>query len=462
MTRLLEWLLGLSDIRLGRDAPVRLEWHTPIEPWVLVVGGLVVGAWVVSQYRRERTSGARRTGLAVMRCALIGLVVATLCQPLLVLQRNRVERSHVALLVDTSMSMAAVDHYADGALAQAMAQGASLDNADEITRTSRLELAKRLLTRDHNAALIALLKRNGVNLRTFVASVVSHGFAWERDELAPLIDAVHAAAARGVTTDLPRAIRETMERAGGRRLAAIVLVSDGRSSVATPLSEALDLAADRQIPIYPIRLGSPDLRFDVEVGPLRAQETVFANDIMAVEAQLVARGIVEPLDVAVHLVDEQTSETVATEHVQVVPGDEPIPVELRARPEREGRITYRVEVTPLEGEVSKRNNADRVLVTVRSQRVKVLYVEGYPRYEYRYLKNALVREPSIDASVLLLEADEQFVQEGTDPIRRFPETPEELNRYDVVLFGDVDPRGGWLTTAQADMLLEFVGRRGGG
>ena len=84
------------------------------------------------------------------------------------------------------------------------------------------------------------------------------------------------------------------------------------------------------------------------------------------------------------------------------------------------------------------------------------------KHEYRYLKNALLREKTMDLSVLLTDADEQFVQEGTDPIRRFPETPEELNRYDVVFFGDVDPRGRWLSTSQMNMLLDFIGNEGGG
>jgi hypothetical protein len=92
----------------------------------------------------------------------------------------------------------------------------------------------------------------------------------------------------------------------------------------------------------------------------------------------------------------------------------------------------------------------------------VLYVEGYPRFEYRYLKNALLREETIDSSILLLSADPEFAQEGTSPIRRFPETPDELNRYDVVIFGDVNPNADWLSPAQARMLVDFVADAGGG
>jgi len=62
--RILEWLLDLKDIRLGRDAPLRLAWNTHIEAWMLTCFGIVALAWVVAIYRKERASLARRTVLA--------------------------------------------------------------------------------------------------------------------------------------------------------------------------------------------------------------------------------------------------------------------------------------------------------------------------------------------------------------------------------------------------------------
>ena len=92
--------------------------------------------------------------------------------------------------------------------------------------------------------------------------------------------------------------------------------------------------------------------------------------------------------------------------------------------------------------------------------LKVLYVDGYPRWEYRYLKQELIRDPSIDVSCLLTSADATFAQEGDRPITRFPETLEELMEYDVLLLGDVDPRQ--FTDNQMQLINEFVSRRGGG
>lgn len=462
MTRLMEWLLDLENIRLGRDAPLLIKWESEVAGWLLFGFGLAALAWVTLTYRREHTSPGRRAALAAVRCAVIALVVAMFCRPSLVLQRNRVESSHVAVVLDTSLSMATRDRYSDESMAVVMGRGAGLDTAEEIKDYSRLELLQAALTRDEGTVLGRLLVHNTIQLYTFSGIVDSQSHAESAATLPPLVEAVKSAKAEGTSTDLARAIRHVIDKAQGRRLAAVIIASDGRSTQPTSLRDALDLAAGRQIPVFPLRIGSPDPVRDIEVGPVRAQDAVFVNDLLVIESQLSTRGLTESTPVNVNLIDERNGATVATQTVSIDPAVGATTVELHAKPTRGGVTRYRVEATALAGETNVQNNAERVDVTILEGGLRVLYVEGYPRYEYRYLKNALVREQTMQVSGLLIEADEQFIQEGTDPIRRFPETPEELNRYDVVLFGDVDPRSGWLTAAQMNILLDFVGNDGGG
>ncbi len=424
--------------------------------------GLVALAWVTVVYRRERTSSGRRLTLAVVRCGVIALVAAMLCRPSLVWQRNRVEPSHVAVLLDTSLSMTTRDRYSDEAAASAIARGAGLSKPAALDDHSRIECVQAAVTGDDAAPLRRLLEHNAIQLYTFSGAAEPQGYADSEAALAPLVESVQSAKAEGMSTDLARAIRQVIDKAQGRRLAAVILASDGRATQPTSLQDALDLAAGRQIPIFPLRIGSPDPVRDIEVGPVRAQDGVFVNDVLAVEAQLSARGLSEPTPVRVALVDERSGTTVAAQTVSLDPSVGATTVELHTKPTQGGTTRYRVEVAPLPGETNIQNNAERVDVTILEGGLRVLFVEGYPRYEYRYLKNALLREQTMQMSGLLIEADEQFVQEGTEPIGRFPDTPEELSRYDVVLFGDVDPRGGWLTAAQMNILLDFVGNEGGG
>lgn len=471
MTSLLQWLLDLQSIRLAEDAPLLLQWDRKAPAWLIFAIALSGLAFIAMVYRRERTTGSRRTVLAIVRSAVLLLVLAIFCKPSLVLQRNRIEPSFVALLVDSSASMAATDVYTSDdppGLARRLADAAGLDAAAEVESRPRLHLVQSALTRNDGAAVRKLLEVNGVQLAAFSGAVEPVAFADSANSADVLTDAVRTLSAEGFVTDVAGAIQRVLETSEGRRLAAIILATDGRSTRDGSLREALDVAAGRQVPIYPVRIGSGVSPVDIEVGPLRAPQAVFLHDILAIEAQVGVLGdLAEPLSLAIRLIElapgSEEGEVVATEHLHVdSESTSATAVELRTKPERTGLMRYRVECTAAPNERLLINNADHVDVTVTDDRLRVLYVEGYPRYEYRYLKNALLRERSMDVSVLLIEADEQFVQEGTAPLRRFPDTPEELNRFDVVLFGDVDPRAGWLTQSQMLMLLDFVANEGGG
>lgn len=451
MKRLFEWLIDLEDIRLGRDAPLFVQWELPLPAWVLLIFviGAVAGVGLV--YWRERTSVARRIVLSAVRLGLIALLVAALCRPSLVLQRNRVEPAHVALLIDQSMSMANKDRQD--------AEATPERSGEEMTR---LGAAVAGLTRDAGAAIKQVLLQNGIKLVSFAATAETLAFVSKGESPEGVAKSLTAIVPDGTATDLSSALSNVLNRSQGRRVAAIVLASDGRLTSQGQLDELLQTAADRQIPIYPIKIGSTKKEIDLEVFSAKAQSVVFANDFLLVEAAISGRGLDAPLACTVQLLNEQSGEVEDEKIVVLEPEQGEARVELSAKPTREGDARYRIRVLPAAGEQQLENNQEIVDTRVLADRLKVLYVEGYPRYEYRFLKNALLREKSIELSVLLLEADENFVQEGTEAIRRFPQTAEELARFHVVLFGDVDPNEGWLTSPQMNMLLDFVGQRGGG
>ncbi len=460
--RILEWLLGLRDIRIERDAPLLVRWENPVPAWGLLAIGLIAGAWVVLVYSRERTSAWKRVPLCLARGLLIALIVAVFCRPMLVFQHNRIEPSYVALLLDNSMSMQTTDQYSDDALYQSIARGIGAGSGETIEDIPRIDLVKRALLRDGAAPLSNLLRTNGMQVVTFAGTAEPRVSIEVRGSPDEAIQALQDQVADGSSTDLAGAIQYVLGQSQGRRLAAIVISSDGQSTQSTPLKGALDQATDRQIPIFPIRIGSPLSPLDIEVGLPRYQTRVFANDVFVVEVPLVANGLRGPTEINVRLIDERSGESVADEKVTLDPQTPSRTVELRTIPTRIGEARFAVNARPLPEERLTENNSDAFDVTVLQDRLRVLFVDGYPRFEYRFLKNALMREKTMEMSALLLEADEDFVQEGTEPIRRFPESPEELNRYDAVLFGDVDPRGGWLSPQQMNMLLDYVGNEGGG
>jgi hypothetical protein len=462
VTEFLEWLLDLENIRLGHDAPLLVKWGAHVPGWALFCLALAGLTWITLVYRRERAPLGRRVALAALRAVIVALVVAVLCEPSLVLEQNRVEPSHVVLLVDTSQSMAAREPYQNETLAGAITRGAGFDDVSRLAEHGRLDLVKAALTRNEATPLATVLERNGIQLCTFSGAVETQGFAASEETLPAVVERLRTLQADGRTTDIAGALSRTIENAQGRRLAAIILATDGQTTEPTSLKDALDLARGRQIPVLPLRFGSTERPRDVDVGPVRAEESVFVNDIASVEAQITASGLSESTPINIRLVDDRSGTTLTSLQATLDPAESTRTIELHWKPSQTGRFRYRIQAEPLPNERTTANNTAHVDMTVLDDQLHVLYVESYPRYEYRYLKNALLREETMELSVLLIEADKRFVQEGTDPIRRFPETPEELNRYDVVLFGDVDPRGGWLSEAQMKMLLDFVGNEGGG
>jgi uncharacterized membrane protein len=213
---------------------------------------------------------------------------------------------------------------------------------------------------------------------------------------------------------------------------------------------------------------------NVSVDSVTAQESAFLGDIVNVRAVVRLGGLAEGTrSVRVRLVDQATKGPLvdgagkAAETVVSLRGEEPTAVvELQFRPGEEGRIEVGV-VAELVGEGSAAvvesdvlDNQRGTLVTVVEARLAVLYVEGFPRWDFRYLRNELMRDATIDVSTLLTSADSGFAQDGDIPVRRFPESASELLAYDVVMLGDVDPRQ--FSDAQLGLLAEFVSKSGGG
>ncbi len=440
MIGLLEWLLDLERIRLGRDAPLSVHWQPLLPVWLvtpLTLLGLVV---VLIAYRRERCSAAGRSMLFVARASLILLLAVLLGRPALVLQRERVESSHVALLFDTSRSMLIAD-------------GCGGD--------SRMKCAQQILSEKDGAAIAAMLSRNDLVVHSFAGSK-RRELDGDSVEDIPLISAaIDGWPCEGSVSDPWGALESVLAQRDGGRLSAVVIVSDGRATVARGMESAIEKATARQVPIFVLPVGSESPLLDAVIVQVTAPSRAFLKDRSAVRVEIRVDGSAAEQPVKVRLLNESSGEEMAR-RVVTISEDGKANIVFAIVPGATGRLAMRVEIEELKGERALDNNVARVGIDVVDDVIRVLYVDGQPRYEYRYLKNTLLREPTMRSSCLLLSADEAFVQEGTDPLRRFPTDIEALSAYDVVLLGDVDPNGAWLSTLQAEMLVEYVSERGGG
>ncbi|MGH7179749.1 MAG: glutamine amidotransferase, partial [Tepidisphaeraceae bacterium] len=233
-----------------------------------------------------------------------------------------------------------------------------------------------------------------------------------------------------------------------------------------PLAATLDVIKDSGVKLFPVPLGSDQAPPNIEIQSVSAQESAFKGDIVNVKVALRAAGLPAGKTVSLALKDKKTgvnligADGAPVEQTVTLANDTPTEVELQFRPDQVGTLDLLVEAARQTGEVDEDDNIRQLQVAVLDAKINVLYVDGYPRWEYRYIKNEMMRDRTIDISCLLTSADPTFRQEGDKPITRFPETIEEMMEYDVVLLGDVEPRQ--FSDAQLQLISEFVSKKGGG
>jgi len=445
---MMQWiakLCGLEGAGSEASAPLLLEWQAAMPRWLVFVLGCLLALWIVRTYRAEVRRARRRIVPALLRAGALAGLLVVICKPQVVLERDRVERAEVAVVIDASTSMQQTD-----------------GGAPTAARRTRFQQALAALTDARANALRALVAANDVGVYLLADDLTRLSRCASAEDIDRASAVLSAQAANGKSTRLAQSLLQLLADRRTSPLAAVVLFSDGQDQ-SRPQADALVAAArSHRVPIHVVPLGSPAAPRDLQVAALELSGGVYSGDLLTVRATVRAAGLTEPMAAEVRLVDEVGGATLATQTLELSGENPTALVELLALPGQTGTLPLRVAVTPLPDEIDTDNNIARGAVDVLAEHLRVLYVEGYPRYEYRYLKNALIREPTVRVSCLLLSADEDFAQEGTEPVRRFPQSAEELADFDVVILGDVDPRGYWISPAQLELLADFVVRRGGG
>lgn len=451
-----EILQSWLDHRLGEsspDASLSFRFATSPAPWIMLAGGVAALFAVVITYRREPLSDLRRRLLMFLRFGAIMTALFICGGPLIVLSRNRIERSYVALVIDRSASMGAVD-------------GPSLsDSADGravALSESRWDHLKRSLCVPEHGLLAKLADRAETGVWVFGETAEQRAEISGAQSMKDFTAAMDRIEPTGTRTNLGRALRKVLRDTLGRRLAAVVLISDGRQTEPVELDEVLADLAGRRVGVVAVGAGSPKTRRDLSLVSAWAPREVFVADTVDVELLGRAAGVEKNTTLTLELADEADRRVLATSQVTVSEDSDVIRGRLRFRPPRSGRIGLIARLVPLEQEERTDNNETPLVITASEDMPGVLFVESVPRFEYRYLKNLLLRERSIKSSCLLLDSSVDFPQEGSLPIRRFPRSVEELRPYDVIILGDVDPGRAWLNPAQQGMISDFVSVQGGG
>lgn len=387
-------------------------------PWSLGVSLAAVAAMAVFCFVAWRRSGYRRSLglLELVRLALAVLVAVLLNQPEWVEEYRPEEKPAVAVLCDASASMDTRD---------VVEQGAGSPRA----RTRREAIAGLA----ESASWRGLKGRMSVVIQPFSSPRTGHG------------------------TDLYDPLAHAPERIANLR--AIVLASDGDWNEGQPPVQAAARLRMRDVPVYTLAVGSRTRLPDLEVLGLDAPTFGIAGKAVRVPFTIDSA---LPREYVTTVTLRASDGDIVTKDVRIAPMSRTTDW-LVWKPKGTGEYTLTLTVPKHGDELLADNNTASAPIAIREEKLRVLLVESYPRWEYRYLRNALSRDPGVELACLLFHPGLSKVGGGNkDYIKEFPAGLDELSRFDVVFLGDVGLDDGQLSNEQCRLLRGLVEHQASG
>lgn len=256
-------------------------------------------------------------------------------------------------------------------------------------------------------------------------------------------------------TDLHAALERVREQ--NSRLRAVVVFSDGDWNIGEPPVRAATKLRLRDVPIFVVPVGSDTRLPDVELVSFDVPTFGVAGKPLRVPF-VIESSLPRDYTVDVQLSAGETE--IITKQI-VIPAMGSVQDSITWTPEDTGDIELKLEVPTAEREAVTANNSRVAPVAIRDEELNVLIIESYPRWEYRYLRNALERDPGVEVSCLLFHPDIGKLGGGRTYLDKFPDD-EELVKFDVVFLGDVGLGGEQLNEEQIDRLVKLVRNQASG
>ncbi|RLS51684.1 MAG: VWA domain-containing protein [Planctomycetota bacterium] len=458
MKRLWDMLFGLDRSSWTEGGRWRLDWISlPAGDRMLlllaVLAILVSGLTMVYRWDARQTSRSTRWFLLSVRVLLIFVAVLMLLEPVLVLSKEEKLPSHLLVLVDNSPSMELRDAWKDESQGAQVAQALGIPGGVAgLREKTRLDLAKTVLSPEFLKTLSQDGKRE-VHVHTFSDRLrdEAEGFATQK-----------MIVVSGQSTAIGSSLRQAQLAYNGMPLAGVLMVTDGRStSGEAPESVAPELA-EKLVPVTTLILGTPEGPRNVLVTDVETNAVALVKDSNRLTVHMQSRGL---QDQAARVLLERRKNGGPWEEVgrqDVILGLDGAlqTVDFNFTEESPTKLEFRATVEDAGPELSTDDNRGHAEVRIVRDRLHVLVIAGSAFPEVQFLKNAFYRDRKIEMSSWLQNADEDYEHLGDVPIRRLPQTQQELDDYDCVLLYDPDPTA-WPPNFP-EMLVNFVSKAGGG
>lgn len=393
-------ILWQTDSGLFRST-LLWEYTLPLVVIALLAAGFIVLLMLQWRDLSRRVGTGTRWGLCMLRGLVYLLLLLMLLNPTLTIQKVLRLLPSLAVVLDTSSSMALPDGQ----------------------ETSRLASALKYLRAGTASPLATFAKHYQVKFYQF-------------DETArPLSESdFEALEANGHTTDITGSLITLLEENRAPPPAGVLLLSDGGHRGP---ETGLDYLRQTHLPIVTVGIGRPEAYQDIQVAAIQAPSLTFLHYPVTVKATLHIWGYP---GAHIPVVLKRAGRVVSTQTVQVTPSMSEYQVAFEVLPEDIGEFTYTVSVAPRLGEALTNNNTKTFSLSVARDKIRVLLVCGSPTWDYRFLREAFKQDPSVDLIsfvILRTPSDTVNVPESQLSLIPFPTQrlfTQELHNFDLIVF----------------------------
>ena len=370
-------------------------------------------------WQRKVLSLYQLASIGGLQALMLALILFVIWQPALVTERLVGGENAVAVLLDSSASMALIEN-----------------------GETRMDQAQ------------ALLSKEGLEELADIYDILPYAFAGEVTELNAFAELPNP----GDASNIGSSIVQTLREASNTSLGALILVSDGADNSGNIDAATLSEIVSYAVPIHTVGIGREAIPEDLELTSIQLPQSALPGTTLSAGVSIIHdQGGMTRIKVY------NGDELISTEEIELNANQNMTTAFIDVEVSEPGELDLRFTLDPVNGERNLANNSRAQVVDVPDGNYRILYIEGEPRWEYKFMQRALDEDPSVQLSTLLRVTPNKFYRQGIDDpdqlAEGFPLERSELFAYDALIIGSVELAE--FNEEQQQMIHDFVSERGG-
>ena len=386
-------------------------------PLALLAVGVAI--YFYQRVAREKLS----PWMIVLRAAVFIILLFMVLQPVMNVSQVLPQDSYMAVVIDTSESM----------------------NIKDDGQTSRKDL---LLKKIEDTKFFQELSKK-FKVRLF-----------EFNQEARRIETTQEMRFNGKRTRMEAVTDLLQQEMGTLPLTGVVMIGDGVDNASQQFTQSLNVLERRKVPFYTVGVGSEAITRDAEVIRVAAPREMLKDSTAVVDVQFKSSG----LQGRKAVIDVRENGTFTKTHDVTLPADGQVgEASIDVPVKNEGNQVFSFTIRVPDDRIAENNVLDS-LISVRNDHPKLLYIEGEPRWEYKFSRRAIADDPNLLVESLLRSSQNKFYRQGIQEQSTledgFPKKKEDLFAYTGIVLGSIEST--FFSPEQLQMMVDFVRERGGG